>query len=77
MLKENLIELCDKIYIVFDIQWLLSFIVTSLAHWFICCCILCMCFRFRCRILYILVYIDTPDDNCGYSEVLEWSSLYC
>jgi len=54
---------------------LLSFIVTSLAHWFIFCCILCICFRFRSLSLYILVYLETPDDDCGYSKVLEQSSL--
>ena len=55
---------------------MLSFIVTSLAHWFVCCCISCVCFRFRYLSLYILLYIGIPDDDCEYSVLLERSSLY-
>jgi len=30
-----------------------------------------MCFIFKYLGLYILVYFDIPDDDCGYSIVLE------
>jgi len=56
----------------FNSCWVPQSQVRHFVHVF---CILCMRLRFRYFSLYILMHIDTPDDDCGYSVVLERSSV--